>query len=268
MIVDGRKIADEALTLLQKKIDTQDLAPHLTIFVCEPNFETQKYLALKRKRSAQIGVGTNIIELMPTSNTEEVVQSILKAVELADGIIVQLPLPSHIDAAKVVAAIPITHDVDALNPKTTDMLSPVTKAIEIILNTYKIPAEGRFVTVLGSGKLVGLPAYHWFVSQGAHVSVVTKETKDIAFYTQTADIVVCGAGVPGLLKADMVKEGAVILDAGTTEDGGELRGDADPDIAGKAALFTPVPGGIGPITIAMLLSNVVHCAERKIPGIV
>ena len=135
----------------------------------------------------------------------------------------------------------------------------------MILTTHSISVPGTIVTIIGSGRLVGLPSYRWFLERGAHVSVVTKDTEDISYHTKNADIVVCGAGVSGLLTPDMIREGAVVLDAGTSEEGGELRGDADPRCGEKASLFTPVPGGIGPITIAILLQNVVDCALKKDP---
>jgi methylenetetrahydrofolate dehydrogenase (NADP+) / methenyltetrahydrofolate cyclohydrolase len=128
---------------------------------------------------------------------------------------------------------------------------------------HETPVFERHVVVVGSGKLVGLPASRWFMEQGSAVSVVTKDTADIAYYTKNADIIVLGAGVPRLLTPDMVKEGVVILDAGTSEDGGVLAGDADPACAEKASLFTPVPGGIGPITVAVLLRNLVELYSKR-----
>ncbi|MEX0930993.1 MAG: bifunctional 5,10-methylenetetrahydrofolate dehydrogenase/5,10-methenyltetrahydrofolate cyclohydrolase, partial [Candidatus Paceibacterota bacterium] len=112
------------------------------------------------------------------------------------------------------------------------------------------------------GRLVGKPVAKWFTEMGANVRVLTKESKDIAQYTKQADIIVCGAGASGFLKPDMIKEGVIILDAGTSEEGGVLRGDADPLCSEKAALMTPVPNGIGPVTIAMLLKNLVLLAEQ------
>ena len=263
MIIVGNKIAKEVLLELHERVSQLTVKPRLTVFVCAPNFETKRYLALKEKKAELVGISMDIIELAPSSTTEDFVHAIEKAVLSSDGIIIQLPLPESVDTKKIVATVPVTHDVDVLNPNTTDMLSPVVGAIKKILGVNGIMIFEKFVTVIGSGRLVGLPAYEWFLKQGAHVSVVTRDTTDIENYTKNADIIVCGAGVPGLLKPDIIKEGVIILDAGTSEDGGELRGDADPECAEKASLFTPVPGGIGPITIAILLSNVVDCTLRK-----
>jgi methylenetetrahydrofolate dehydrogenase (NADP+) / methenyltetrahydrofolate cyclohydrolase len=263
MIVDGKSIAAEVLSELEKEILHAGIVPVLTIITCAPNFETKKYLALKEQKAHSIGVVTNRIDLPETSTTDLLVTEIRQASANAHGVIVQLPLPAHIDTETVLRAIPVTHDVDALNPDTQDILSPVVRSFAKILGMYAYVVPSAYVTIVGSGRLVGLPAYRWFQEQGAHVSVVTKDTESIELYTKQADIVVLGAGKVGLLRPQFVKDGVVILDAGTSEDGGELRGDADPLCAEKARIFTPVPGGIGPITIAMLLANVVLCAKRK-----
>ncbi len=263
MIVDGKKIAEDIYTRLREQVVILRAAPRLTIITCAPNFETKKYLALKEKKALSIGVTTHVIELPESSNTIDFVTKISEAVPSSDGIIVQFPLPKTIDSDTVVKNIPFTHDVDGLNPGNTSVQTPVVDACKEILIRNNVVVKEKFVTIIGSGRLVGLPAYRWFSQEGAHVSVVTKDTREISQYTKNADIIVCGAGSPSLLTPEMIKDGVIILDAGTSEDGGELRGDADPRCAEKSSIFSPVPGGIGPITIAILLSNVVDCAERK-----
>lgn len=262
MIVDGRIIAENIYEATRAQAAALGRIPVLTIISCAPNFETQKYLALKEKKAAAVGIATTVIVLEATSTTDDFISTIESHTEVSDGIIVQLPLPPHVDTDAVLRAIPITHDVDALNPNTTDVLSPVVGALKAVLDAHHVFPRDTQVTIIGNGRLVGLPAYRWFVSEGAHLSVVTKDTKDISEYTKNADIIVCGAGVPGLLTPSMVKEGVVILDAGTSEAGGVLKGDVDPSCSEKAALLTPVPGGIGPITVAVLLQNVVVLAQR------
>lgn len=263
MIVDGRAIAERIYAEIRTKTEMFFRIPRLTIITCAPNFETQKYLALKEKKAKEVGIEIHIVNMSIESATEDFIVHINKGVEESDGVIVQLPLPAHIDTKAVLSTIPESHDVDALNLEHPQTLSPVVGAIREILNTHKVFVAGKQVTVIGNGRLVGLPSSQWFTSQGAHVSVVTKDTPDIAQYTRIADVVVCGAGIPGLLTPEMVKEGVIILDAGTSEDGGVLRGDADPSCADKASLFTPVPGGIGPITVAILLKNVFDCAIKR-----
>ncbi len=262
MIVDGKAIATLMYEDTRERVLKSGRTPKLAIVTCAPNFETQKYLALKEKKAAYVGIETIVVELSATCTTEEVLTVLRAQIPLSDGLIVQLPLPAQVDTGAVLRAIPKANDVDGLNPETHGILSPVVGACNAVLDHYDIPVRDRHVVILGAGRLVGMPAYRWFQDMGAAVSLVTKDTADIAYYTKSADIIVCGAGVPGLLTPDMVKDGVIILDAGTSEDGGELKGDADPRCAEKASLFTPVPGGIGPITIAVLLRDVVDCVRE------
>jgi methylenetetrahydrofolate dehydrogenase (NADP+)/methenyltetrahydrofolate cyclohydrolase len=263
MIVDGTAIADRVYARARDGVAALKRTPTVAIITCAPNFETRKYLALKKRKARVLGIHINIIELPPDSATSVFVGVIQDAASSADALIVQLPLPAGVDTDAVLSAIPPDRDADALNPATTTRLSPVVGAIYEILVAHNVQVQDASVTVIGSGRLVGLPAARWFQSAGASVSIVTKDTADIAYYTRTADIIVSGAGVAGLLTPGMVRDGVSILDAGTSEDGGVLKGDADPACADKAALFTPVPGGIGPITIAILMENVVKCAEIR-----
>ncbi len=261
MLVDGKAIANRMYDAIREEIQSSGRTPCLGILTCVPNFETEKYLALKQKKAEAVGITTIVERLAGTATTEEVLRAVDSLVEKCDGIVVQLPLPSHIDTDIVLSHIPSTHDVDALNSMTEEVLSPVVGAIAEILKVHDVPIFERHVTIIGSGKLVGLPASRWFMEHGAAVSVVTKDTVDISYYTKNADIIVSGAGVPNLIQPNMVKEGVVILDAGTSEEGGMLKGDAHPECEAVAALFTPVPGGIGPITIAVLLRNVVRLSR-------
>jgi methylenetetrahydrofolate dehydrogenase (NADP+) / methenyltetrahydrofolate cyclohydrolase len=261
MIVDGKKIAEEIYAEIKKRIQTSGLRLHLTVVTSAPNLETKKYLTLKQNKAEEVGIDLSIVELAADATTDDVIANIDAAARKSSGVLVQFPLPSPIDPEAVVRAIPLSHDIDALNPETASVLPPVVGAFKEILSRHHVEVKDKLVTILGSGRLVGQPSVKWFTSAGAHVSVVVRETKDIAFYTRQADIIVCGAGDPGFLKPDMVKEGVVILDAGTSEEGGVLRGDADPLCAEKAALFTPVPGGVGPITIAVLLRNLIDLSS-------
>jgi len=263
MIVDGRMLAEVVYSDVRARVAFLKHPVRLGIVTCAPNFETEKYLEIKIKKAREVGIKVEVVTLQETASTEEVIDALKKLVPETDGVVVQLPLPSHIDTDAVLNALPSSHDVDVLKKETNEVLSPVVGALKTILDTCCVTPKEKFVTVIGSGRLVGLPAYNWFQTQGAFVSVVTKDTSDISHYTKNADIIVAGAGVPNLITPDMVKEGVVILDAGTSEEGGMLKGDAHPDCASKSSIFTPVPGGIGPLTIAVLLRNVVELAETK-----
>jgi methylenetetrahydrofolate dehydrogenase (NADP+)/methenyltetrahydrofolate cyclohydrolase len=261
MLVDGRALAEEIYAEIKQAVADRDVAPHLTIITCQPNKATQQYLALKKRKAAEAGVGVNIIELPDSLSTEEVVQVVTQAQLQTDGIIVQLPLPKHLDTQEIINAIPVRYDVDGLHYDGTPatMMSPVVGAIEYVAKKHDLLLATQQVVVVGNGRLVGQPATVWAQKQGANVTVITKDTSEAEAEAVVAhaDALILGAGQAGLVRPDMVKEGVVIFDAGTSEDGGELKGDADPAIAEKASLMTPVPGGIGPLTVACLLKNVV-----------
>ena len=263
MIVDGKGIAEGVYEKLRERVRTLGRAPTLSIITCAPTFETQKYLALKKRKASEVGIDVNLIELDPSSTTDDFIACMDGVAPRSDGLIVQLPIPPHVDVDQVLRGVPVEKDVDALNPRSDALSSPVVGAFREILRVHNVPIEGKRVTVVGRGRLVGLPSERWFTREGAKVSVVTRDSGDLKEALIEADIIASGAGVPGLITSDMLKDHVVLLDAGTSEEGGELRGDADPECREKAALFTPVPGGVGPVTIAILLSNVVDCALKK-----
>jgi len=261
MIIDGRTIAKDIYAQTANEVSHLLHAPHMTVFTCAPDFATQKYLALKKKQACKVGVGVNIIELPDSLTTQEVVQSVQRACLQTDAIIVQLPLPEHIDTDIVLDAIPKKYDVDGMHYDGTanTFMSPVVAAIAEMAQRHDVLFAGQKVTIIGRGRLVGAPSVLWAQGQGAHVTVLDIDSteEESSHAVSTADILILGAGVPELITPDMVKDGVVIFDAGASEDGGELTGDAHVDCAKKASLITPVPGGIGPVTIAILLRNVV-----------
>lgn len=264
MIVDGRQIAAEIYREVANEVSHLDVKPHLTVFTCAPNFETQKYLALKMRKARELGIGVNVIEFSPEVTTDEVVTSVTHACMQTDGVIVQLPFPAHIDTARVLAVIPPQYDVDVANYHGLhdEVLPPVVGAIKAIADRHHLHFTQQSVVVVGDGRLVGAPAKLWLTAQGAHVTVVTKDSGNLEAALATAHIIVLGAGQPGLITPDKLLPGVIIFDAGTSEEGGVLKGDAHPDCAKKASLFTPVPGGIGPITVAVLLRNLVRLVRR------
>lgn len=264
MIVNGKAIASDIYREVANEVSHLDVKPHLTVFTCAPNFETQKYLALKMNKARQVGVGINVIEFPEDITTDEVITSVEHACIQTDGVIVQLPFPEHVDIDKVLRSIPKQYDVDAVNYNGTDnrILPPVVGAIKEIADRHDVLFAAQRLTVVGRGRLVGQPAEIWAQRQGAQVTVVTKATGDISEAVRSAHILILGAGQAGLIKPEMVSDNVVIFDAGTSEDAGELKGDASPECAQRSSLFTPVPGGIGPITVAVLLRNLVRLATR------
>lgn len=268
MIVDGQYIAYEIDERTREAVRALGRTPTLHIVMCEPTFAARRFVELKRMRAQQLGVELVLSELPEGSGTADAARAVARVAAEGDGVVIQLPFPAHIDIETVLAALPETHDVDAIGAEAAARLvrgdavvmPPVVGAIAEILKRHPHSIAEKRALVVGRGRLVGAPAVRWFMQQGAHVEVVDKDTANIADAARRADIIVLGAGSPGCLTADMVRDGVLIFDAGSSEDQGRLVGDAASDVAAKAALLTPVPGGIGPITISMLFANLLTLA--------
>ncbi len=264
-ICDGHALASSIFESLKHKVASLDTAPELSVILIGSNPASESYVRLKTRKAKAIGVKVFLIRLPEDAPEERVVEGIDAEVEKRRSIIVQLPLPSGLTPRRILNRIPPELDVDVLSDEAKRQFAagelgfdqPVVGSIRAILESASFEVKGRKVVVVGQGSLVGIPAAVWFRKRGAHVHVADNETNNLAGLTLQADVVVCGAGVPGLIKPGMIKSGAIVLDAGTSEESGKLRGDADPACADKASLYTPVPGGIGPITVAVLLRNVV-----------
>lgn len=267
MIVDGKAIAADIRQSVAATIAASGVPPRLGIIACAPNFETRTYLDLKEKIAASLGVVVTRSVLEVESDTEAIIAAVKACALETDGVIVQLPLPGHIDRAAVLAAIPPEKDVDAFGyqGEATEVLPPVIGAIREIAAQTGVRWKEARVVIFGSGKLVGEPAVRFVQAEGAVVSVVDKDTDASAAeaLAREADIIILGVGKPHMLLPHMVKEGVVVFDAGASEDGGVIVGDADPKVAEKASVFTPVPGGIGPITIALIFRNLLKLQSRQ-----
>jgi len=269
MIFNGTQCAATLAKNLAQDVSLCEKKPVLGVCMVGDNAVSKRYVALKKRTADVVGIEVRISEFPESITTEELIQELGTLVRDCDGFIVQLPLPAHIDTKAVLNAIPKEKDVDMLSEEAMDayyqntasLLPPVIGVFAEILSQESIDVASKKVVIVGYGRLVGKPAEHWFKKEGADVHVV-REGDDIRESTIAADIVVLGTGVPEILTADMVRDGVVILDAGTSEAQGALKGDAHPDVADKALLFTPVPGGIGPVTVVMLLKNLVSlCAH-------
>lgn len=264
MLVDGNAIANNILAEVAEAVSARNSgAPRLTAITCSPNFETQKYLEMKKLKAFSAGVSLNIVELPAEVTTADIVACVTKVAEETDGIVVQLPLPDQVDKDVVLASVPVNKDPDGFRYGLEEgaCLSPVVGAIEEISRIHKVDWIGKEVVILGEGRLVGQPATHYAKEKGAKVTVLNKKTFTEEILIK-ADIIVTGIGQPNFIKPNMVKKGVLIFDAGTSEDGGVLVGDVSREVDNKAALMTPVPGGIGPITIAYLLRNLVYLVRQ------
>ncbi len=272
MVVNGKKTAEGIKKVLQKKINGLVDIPTLAVFMVGGNLSTKKFVALKKSFAEDIGIQIFVKNYNDGSVSTQQIKNDIKSSSLEhDGVIVQLPLPPEIDKKIVRNTISVHCDVDVISDEAVllfkegkfRILPPVVGAIEEILKEQKVSIKGKKVVVVGNGSLVGKPSAEWARQQGALVETVDEETKDLISFTKEADILILGAGVPSLIKPDMVKDGVIILDAGTSELKGKLKGDADPACSEKASLFTPVPGGIGPITVAMIFKNLLILSKKS-----
>lgn len=259
MLVDGKKIAEKILNEVKQEVESLPSQPRLSVITCNPNFETQKYLKMKKAKASSVGIAFNLVEMPEQTTTEEMKACVNEIAMFSDGIVVQLPLPSQIDKDIVLDSIPSEKDPDGFHYGKVKKacLSPVMGAIDEISELHKIKWQGKKVVILGLGRLVGIPAKHYAQEKEAKVEIITKEIYNESSLRE-ADIIVSGIGQPHFIKPEMVKEGVVVFDAGASEDNGVLAGDASLELIQKASLLTPVPGGIGPITIAYLLRNLVE----------
>ncbi|RJQ31321.1 bifunctional 5,10-methylenetetrahydrofolate dehydrogenase/5,10-methenyltetrahydrofolate cyclohydrolase [Candidatus Parcubacteria bacterium] len=267
MIIDGNQIANEIKNELRVRVSGRNLK--LAIIKVGQNKATDIFVERKLRFGKDIGVETEVFALGEDVGENDLCQKISEINKgNVNGIILQLPLPKGVNIQPALDRISPEKDIDALSSTLsgrfiageTTVLPPVVGAVKIILEKGGIninDLKEKTVAIIGCGSLVGRPAALWFMNNGSTVSVLNSHTRDLKRLTTEADIIVSGAGKPGLIKPDMIKEGAIIIDAATAECDGRLVGDADPEVAKKAAVFTPVPGGVGPITVAMVFKNLV-----------
>jgi methylenetetrahydrofolate dehydrogenase (NADP+) / methenyltetrahydrofolate cyclohydrolase len=262
MLVDGKAIARKLYDELANEREEFDNVT-LGILVGDKNPVTHSYVTIKERGSAKLGISMVREELPEGSDTDAALKALDRLIAQTDGIIPQLPMMPGIDTEAVIEAMPKEKDVDVLSVAALaefekgdwPAVPPVAAALAYILKESGVDVRGKKIVSLGRGRLVGKPAGTFFQQLGAEVTLLGKGD-DIAVHTKDADVIILGAGVPGILTPEMVKDGVAILDAGTSELGGKVVGDADPRVAEKAGIFTPVPGGVGPVAIAMIYKNV------------
>ena len=287
LILSGKEVSASVYDSLDQKIKSlrkNNITPGLAVVLVGEDSASQVYVRSKTKTFNKLSLFTKTYRLPSASSERELLELIddLNKNNLFHGILVQLPLPNHIDSDKVINRILPSKDVDGFHPENAGLLSigkprfiPCTpKGIMEILKYYKIKLDGKHVVVVGRSNIVGRPISILTSLKGENSNGTTtichSGTKDIGNHTKSADVVIVALGVPGFLKENMIKKGAVVIDVGinrvddTSEKGYRLVGDVDWEgIYNKAAAITPVPGGVGPMTIAMLVQNTVEAAEYQ-----
>jgi methylenetetrahydrofolate dehydrogenase (NADP+)/methenyltetrahydrofolate cyclohydrolase len=272
MILDGRAIADKRLRGLAEKVRDSGIVPRLATVLVGTDPGSRLYVRMKHRACEQVGIGSVSVELPEEATTAAVAEEVRALGEnpSIDGILVQLPLPRHLDGRLIIAAIPPEKDVDGFTPFSLGRLLsghpslvPCTPlGIMALLAEYGIPVEGSDAVVVGRSLEVGRPMAILLLNAGATVTVCHSGTGDLAGKTRSADILVSAVGKPGLVTGDMVKKGVVAVDAGISMVDGKPRGDMDfASVEPLARAITPVPGGVGPMTIAMLMENTLAAAR-------
>ena len=278
ILLDGKATSTKILLNLAEKINLLETKPKLAVIIVGENPASQLYVKLKQKRAEAVGIESLVIPL-PEDVTQE---ALLEHIDILNedpsitAILVQLPLPDHIDTNRVLLRIAPHKDVDGFNPINAGLISigstpsayPCTPlGIITLLNEYKINISGKHAVIVGRSNIVGKPLSYMLLEKNATVTICHSKTQNLSAYTKTADILISAVGQPNLITQEMIKPNAIIIDVGISKDeNGKICGDVDfNNVSQIAGAITPNPGGIGPMTIAMLLTNTyrLHCLNNK-----
>ena len=288
-LLDGKKVSEdikvEITAEVQKMKDNNEKVPHLAAIIVGNDGASLTYVGSKVKACERVGFESTLINLPSTTSETELLLKIkeLNEDDNIDGFIVQLPLPDQIDTQKVLMAVDPSKDVDGFHPENfgkmaldmTTFIPATPFGILELLERYKVETKGKHTVVIGRSHIVGRPMSILMGRKGfpgnSTVTLTHSYTKNIEEYTKNADIIITALGVPNYLKAEMVKDGVVVIDVGITrvndesnEKGYVITGDVDfENVSKKASYITPVPGGVGPMTIAMLLKNTLLAREQR-----
>lgn len=273
-ILNGKELANEIQTGIKQEVKACMIRPSLAVIQIGENQASDIYVRNKEKVCNEVGIYFRHFKFDEGTPELTIINKIkeLNNDEYVNGIIVQLPIPERYNEKRIVNSIINSKDVDGLTDINTGRLVNGKKTlvpctplgIITLLKKYEIELEGKDVVIVGRSKLVGKPLLNLLLNENATVTVCHKKTKDLKEKTKQADILIVAAGCPNLITEDMVKKDAVVIDVGINRVDGKIVGDVDFDsVSKKASYITPVPGGVGPLTIAMLLSNVITCYKNK-----
>ena len=273
-LLDGKIVKKQILEELKKEVEKLERKPGLVVIQVGEDPASKVYVGQKEKMAAAIGINFEHLKLKENVTQEKIEREIKKRNkdDNVDGILVQMPLPKHLDAKKIQNLIDSSKDVDGLSDTNAgklihhvDCLEPCTpKGIMEILDYYKIPVEGKNVVIVGRSDLVGKPLAAMMLNKNATVTVAHSKTNDLKSITKNADILVAAVGKKGIITEDMVKENAVIIDVGINRVDDKLYGDVDFEgVKDKVSYITPVPGGVGQMTVASLGQNVIKAYQLR-----
>lgn len=273
MLLDGKKLRDELLIKYKEEIKNKNLKIKLAIIEVGENDASKIYIKNKIKYCGEVGIETEVYNLDNDTNENELIDLInkLNNDKNVTGIILQSPIPTHLDFDKCSSLIDSNKDVDGftltnvynlyLNKKS--ILPCTVKGIIKLLEHYNIPIEGANVVIVGRGNIVGKPLALALENRNATVTLCHSKTKNLINYTKQADILVAAAGSPNLIKKDMIKKTSVLIDVGVNRIDGKIVGDIDKDVYDIVSYVTPNPGGVGPMTVAMIIDNLIEMKEGE-----
>ena len=279
-LIDGKalakKVQDSVATEVEQLKQEKNIVPGLAVVIVGDDPASHAYVGMKEKACKYVGF-YSIVHKMPDSISQEEIIEIIQMMNNNShihGILVQLPLPKHIDTDKILEVIDPKKDVDGFHPYNVGRLvtgldgfvACTPLGVMKMFEEYDIDLKGKDVCVVGASSIVGKPMASLLLNANATITVTHIHTKDLKAHTSKADIIVVGVGVPGLIKEDMVKDGAIVIDIGINRiEDGSLVGDVDfENVSSKCSYITPVPGGVGPMTIAMLLENTLKSTKGRI----
>lgn len=272
VIMDGRTLA--ARIRAEVAVEVAGFGPvGLATVLVGDDPASDVYIRGKHKACEEVGIRARDIRL-PADTPEDDVVALVRELnddDAIDGLLVQLPLPGHIDEDRVIRTVEPAKDVDGFHPRNAGELylgrprhvGGTPLGVLALLDEYEVTLVGAEAVVIGRSAIVGKPVAHLLLQRHATVTICHSRTRDLAAHVGRADVVVAAVGVPHLVTAEMVKEGAAVIDVGITRTDAGLVGDVDPAVGARAAFLTPVPGGVGPMTIAMLLRSTVHAARLR-----
>lgn len=275
--IDGKAIAEKIRAQVAQDVEAFGGPVCLATILVGDDPASHIYVGWKHKAATEAGIDTRdhrLPESTPESDVLELLAE-LNADDAVDGILVQLPLPAHMDERRVIYAIDPEKDVDGLHPLNSGRLFlgeplhvPATPlGVMVMLEEHGIELEGKEAVVIGRSELAGKPMAMLLLAENATVTICHSRTADLPAHARRADVLVAAVGRPGIVTPDMVKPGAAVMDIGITRTESGLRGDVDPAVSEVAGYLTPVPGGVGPMTIAMLLRNTLTAAQHRASGV-
>lgn len=264
-IMDGKNLSNIIKDDLRKEISIYVQTPILAVITIGDDEASKVYVNNKRKSCEQVGISFMHFDYLSEVKESVVINKIkeLNKDVSVNGIIVQLPIPDHFNVDKIINTIDVSKDVDGLTNESkirrmnnkSSLIPCTTKGILELLDYYKINIESKRVVVVGRSELVGTPTYQECLKRNATVTICHSKTIDLGSITKEADILIVATGHKYLIDKNMIKEGCVIIDVGISRDNGKLYGDVNPNVSDKCSYLTPVPGGVGPMTVVMLLKN-------------